>query len=1329
MNKVKTGFINASRRILFKNIKNLEAFSLIGLLFIIPDSLKADVWQREAPDSTGINKGAYCSLALDSKDNPHIAYYDDDFQDLRYASFLNGIWTVEIVDSVGNAGDNCSLALDNNDRPYISYRQDYQGHYWSLKYATKTDSGWVKIMVDTPKDTTYYESGEYSSIAINNNGFPCISYTQYNPSKIKFAYQDEYGWHLTDVIDIYTSYFTKLVFDNADQPVIGFHYYEQEDTVYHNRLKIAHLNPADSTWSIVTVPDSIGSTDYGTLLGFDMDSQNNAYFTYQNYWYDYLRLAVYDGQNWNIETVTQDPGLSSSPGLTLKVDRLDQPAIVEFYYSDEVRLYQKVNGQWQCQTVDKEEYGINPLAYCSLDFNSDNYPRIAIHGRTTSYTRIGLFYYRYWPGNAQISIPETTHDFGNVWIQSYSDWSCFIENQGDAPVIINEIETYLPGDDTSFQVINTSLPITVLPNEKDSISIRFKPPLNTTYIDTLFIYSNDSLQTKTKITLQGTGTSSGTTGSIQINVNNIYIDHQYQLLKYDIPLKNAKISLYQNSQLVYGPATTNSAGLVYFSDINTGNYDLKIIKPVKIHGSEPGSTILDSLGITTTLDIGPGANSKTILLPDSLIVEKYQDIYNLTHINKTSWNDHYIFSYPSEDAVHSLLDTWKPDLPLDTKSGVSRLIVAEGLTYQMFDGGYSIGKEFMSDIGELVNLVKYSENWGTSIFEIIRDIIVGLATGDPLAIIKDILMEVLQEFLQNMLLNLITDGVHQVTAEIGPPGENIVNTAWDVIKDNYSGWSIGLFSASNWGDMAGEIYKELKDPIFQKVYINLLTDNKIEKALDYSRNFQYNGEFKDAYQNSNYFIADKLNEIENSKDICVGLRVSADLFNKTASVMQVLELLSAFPGGIDIIVAISEAMQITSYVEVLSALGISGYTFFTLPDDIDNAIENIYFHDRKNLSNSPKLNYPFQRSKTIPQINEELKGNLEKNISVYDSILLEIKNQINTGNSTNAIMLLNNLMQAENDLRSSFTTSAAPIYSVASLARDSLVDFQPMYDSLISSYSFAGEDRFKNYLYILFSSTDSSQAMKDTISAQIDRSSLQDQALKDQILATLNTISDMSIPAIVVANLSKQDRFGLKAGETATVQLQVQNVGSLPAENVSIIIKNNPAIQFIEADSIYVGDLLPGEKSNVFTWTTAGILNSDYIRGVWTAEIHSSNAKTYSTSGSFKIMNEATGIMEQSIPLNRNVFNYPNPFNPDIELTTIHYILKKTTEVTLKIYDINGKLVRILMNKVPELNNTEHIISWNGKNEKGIPVINGLYFFVIKTTDNERLTGKIMVMR
>ena len=76
----------------------------LSIILILQFS-NASVWERQTVDSTGTDKGWYCSLVIDSKNDPHIAYYDADFRDLRYAHFQNGVWTVEIVDSIGHAGE------------------------------------------------------------------------------------------------------------------------------------------------------------------------------------------------------------------------------------------------------------------------------------------------------------------------------------------------------------------------------------------------------------------------------------------------------------------------------------------------------------------------------------------------------------------------------------------------------------------------------------------------------------------------------------------------------------------------------------------------------------------------------------------------------------------------------------------------------------------------------------------------------------------------------------------------------------------------------------------------------------------------------------------------------------------------------------------------------------------------------------------------------------------------------------------------------------------------------------------------------------------------
>jgi len=68
--------------------------------------------------------------------------------------------------------------------------------------------------------------------------------------------------------------------------------------------------------------------------------------------------------------------------------------------------------------------------------------------------------------------------------------------------------------------------------------------------------------------------------------------------------------------------------------------------------------------------------------------------------------------------------------------------------------------------------------------------------------------------------------------------------------------------------------------------------------------------------------------------------------------------------------------------------------------------------------------------------------------------------------------------------------------------------------------------------------------------------------------------------------------------------------------------------------------------------------------------------------------------------------NYPNPFNPT---TRIDYSIPIKTEVKIDIYDIQGRLVK---NLVDDFNEPGHFsIFWDGKNELGNAVPSGLYLY------------------
>ncbi len=96
---------------------------------------------------------------------------------------------------------------------------------------------------------------------------------------------------------------------------------------------------------------------------------------------------------------------------------------------------------------------------------------------------------------------------------------------------------------------------------------------------------------------------------------------------------------------------------------------------------------------------------------------------------------------------------------------------------------------------------------------------------------------------------------------------------------------------------------------------------------------------------------------------------------------------------------------------------------------------------------------------------------------------------------------------------------------------------------------------------------------------------------------------------------------------------------------------------------------------------------------------------------------------------NENVYIYPNPFNPNIEVGTIRFSLSKPGNVTIKIYDVSTTLVTTVISNVPMEANTELAVEWDGRNDQGDIVANGVYFYRITNSAGEEATGKVAVLR
>ena len=112
---------------------------------------------------------------------------------------------------------------------------------------------------------------------------------------------------------------------------------------------------------------------------------------------------------------------------------------------------------------------------------------------------------------------------------------------------------------------------------------------------------------------------------------------------------------------------------------------------------------------------------------------------------------------------------------------------------------------------------------------------------------------------------------------------------------------------------------------------------------------------------------------------------------------------------------------------------------------------------------------------------------------------------------------------------------------------------------------------------------------------------------------------------------------------------------------------------------------------------------------------------TYNYEGNpdiYKTFIFSTGVTSLALerqPKNQNLGyklhqNYPNPFNPS---TTIEYNLPKRSTVKIKIYNINGQMIKELINE--EKNSGHYSLIWDGTDNRGNKVASGTYLYQIQT--------------
>jgi|GEM_PF-2799043 len=216
--------------------------------------------------------------------------------------------------------------------------------------------------------------------------------------------------------------------------------------------------------------------------------------------------------------------------------------------------------------------------------------------------------------------------------------------------------------------------------------------------------------------------------------------------------------------------------------------------------------------------------------------------------------------------------------------------------------------------------------------------------------------------------------------------------------------------------------------------------------------------------------------------------------------------------------------------------------------------------------------------------------------------------------------------------------------------------------------------------------------------------------LPDDAYVSVKDISPADNAAVALADSKVTGSQSLKK---ITTENMYRDITAFNRALGAVNVLNNSAQLFINYSDADNDGLVDG--TNILEeWLTLLVLNEQ--TGEWepieNSYVDTANNKVYGNITRFGIYTvmgyyEATNFEDSFI-------TYPNPADIKNYKVSIKFYLEKDAKMTMKIFTLTGELVKTLSDGQTFSGTTRHILQWNGKNDAGVEVVNGVYLIHVK---------------
>jgi Peptidase family C25/Propeptide_C25/FlgD Ig-like domain/Carboxypeptidase regulatory-like domain len=230
------------------------------------------------------------------------------------------------------------------------------------------------------------------------------------------------------------------------------------------------------------------------------------------------------------------------------------------------------------------------------------------------------------------------------------------------------------------------------------------------------------------------------------------------------------------------------------------------------------------------------------------------------------------------------------------------------------------------------------------------------------------------------------------------------------------------------------------------------------------------------------------------------------------------------------------------------------------------------------------------------------------------------------------------------------------------------------------------------------------------VASDLGLGSVIEAGVDDFILTSLPILTDSENPEVTLLTPVGGESFAF----ASTVKIDWNQSDDIGVVHVEILLST-------DGGATYAETIAEGPFNGSYSWELASPPGEENRVKVICHD--SAGNWTEAVSAADFIITDTSGVGD--MPTGRLVLaqNAPNPFNPRTE---IKFSIPSSQDVTLRIYNVEGRLVRTLLQGRQEAG--AHAVMWSGRDEQGGTVASGLYFYRL-ITDAGTLTRKMTLLK